>query len=508
MKKTAKIQRLLLAISLVSALAILNGGSSVFAQQARPTAVNPNAAKQNATGRPAVSSTTAAPKLPAPAQKSEQLALNAAAKPESPVQLDTTEYSLKSSRTVGSCDLVEVLLEVVGQVKQVTPELKEVSDKMEVVTGFRYEERVDTFSTNPANPLRSLRRYELARAKMNIGDTRKNPELENELKTVVCEVKDGDCILYSPSGLLRSEQMLLIEGLPGNTLVLDRLLPEKDVKIGDSWKIPEQTLMSFLYVDAIKTNETKAVLTAVTDDIALVEIVGSVEAVYLGALTELDVQVKYQFDLKSGRIVWLGVLLDQKRSIGHAAPGLEARARLQVKILPIEKPNVLSEAFVEKIRKSDSGEQNLKLRYEFDERPWSFQHARHWFIIVDDVKSTILRMVVDGDLVAQCQIQDMGTVAPGTMPSLKTFQSDLEKGLESSGAVTAFKEEAVHPNGTREYHVILDGEVKNIPLRWIYYLLTDTKGNQRVVVFVLEEGKMELFDEEDIAIIDSFRIHK
>lgn len=422
-------------------------------------------------------------------------------------ELDQSEYSLRTLRTKGVCDLVEVLLEVVGEVKQVTTELKEVNEKMEVVAGFRYEERVDEISSEPNGTSRSFRQYDLARAKMNIGDQRKNPELDRNQRSIICEVKNAKTNFFSPNIPLKSEQMLLVEGLPGNTIIIDCLLPEKDVKVGDSWTIPNETLAAFLYIDTIRTNNTKAVLTAVADDIALVEIVGDVEGSYLGAFTEQKVHTKYQFDLKSGRIVWLGLLNDIKRSIGHAGPGIEVRARLQMKILPIEEPKILTDSFVKNL-KTDPGKDILQLRYENEGRPWAFRHDREWFFIMDDPKSTILRRIVDGELIAQCQIQDMGTVSKRNMPSLESFRMELEKGLSQakSNAMTVLKNESTHIHGYTQYTVILDGSVDEKPLRWIYYLLTDSRGNQRIIVFVLDESNIEAFGEEDDVFVQNFQI--
>ena len=54
---------------------------------------------------------------------------------------------LASSHQSGSADVVEVSLEASGEVVQTTSTGKEERSLMEVVAGFKYEERYDSYST-------------------------------------------------------------------------------------------------------------------------------------------------------------------------------------------------------------------------------------------------------------------------------------------------------------------------------------------------------------------------
>lgn len=470
---------------------------------ARPESPAP-APLESARPNPPVAKSTPDPVVPKP------LSIAAAGKEPSgnlpvPTDLDEATYELVSERKVGRSDLVETLLEVTGTVKQLDPELKQVNDKMEVVAGFRYEERLDRFSSKATGALRSIRQYNLAKAKMKIGDSLKVPELDPELRQIICVCEEGKAVLFPPSGQLTGDQLLLIEDLPGNTLVLDRLLPSKPVRVGDAWKIPESVLQSFLSVDAVTDAEIEAVLTAVADQMAMVEIVGNVSGVYLGAATEMEVRAKYQFDLHAGRINWLGMMIEEDRSIGHVGPGLELVARLQVKISPLEQPESLTDDRVAGMNK-EPGEETMILKYEAGKGPWRFRHDRNWYIFQDEEQTTVLRRLNRGDLVAQCNIADMGRVDPATMTTLEKFQKELGEGLGESFESIASAEESSHPAGYKEYCVHIDGKVDDLPLRWIYYLLTDKKGNQAVVVFVIERGQLETFDSAGRELIDSFRL--
>ncbi|MDR2117337.1 MAG: hypothetical protein LBP87_13245 [Planctomycetaceae bacterium] len=426
--------------------------------------------------------------------------------PANIANISEEKFLLKSSRQSGSTDLVETLLEVTGDVKQVSNDLKATTDKMEVVAGFRYEERVEQFS-HSTGPLVSIRQYNLAKSKMKIGEQIKMPELDEELQTIVCSLEGDKVSLFSPRGLLRGEQLLLIEDLPGNTLTLDRLLPNKEMRVGDTWKISDSVLRSFLSVDAVTESNVEAVLTAVADKMAMIEVVGDVSGVYLGAATEMSIRAKFQFDLNLRRINWLGLLIEENRSIGHVGPGLDLVARLQVKISPIEVPQVLTDNAIREINTKPS-DNILKLKYNGGKGPWRFSHDRDWYIFQDDPQTTILRKLHKGELVAQCNIADMGKVDIKTMTTLDKFKKELADGLgKNFGKIVAAGE---HTNkfGYKVFTVLIDGTVEELSLRWIYNLMTDQNGQQSVVVFVVEADMLEQFADADEVLLKTYQMGK
>ncbi|MDR0871158.1 MAG: hypothetical protein LBN39_10245 [Planctomycetaceae bacterium] len=421
-------------------------------------------------------------------------------------ELSGEKVLLASSRKRGAADLVETLLEVSGDVNEVDAEMKEATNKMEVVAGFRYEERLSQFSA-AGSSLVSVRKYNLAKAKMKIGDVIKTPELDNELQTIVASLDGSKVALFSPNGSLRGEQLLLIEDLPGNTLTLDRLLPNKEVAVGDTWKISDSVLRSFLSVDAVTESNVEAVLTAVADKMAMVEVVGDVSGVYLGAATEMNIRAKYQFDMERQRINWLGLLIEEDRSVGHVGPGMNVVARLQVKVSPLDAPQSLTDDIVEGID-AKPNVQTLQLKYGGGKGPWRFSHDRSWYVFQDDVQATILRKLSKGELIAQCNIADMGKVDLKTMTTLDKFQKELSNGLGKNFGKVAAAEEKQNKAGYKVFTVLIDGTVDELNLRWIYNLLTDKDGQQAVVVFVVEEENLEAFGDADEVLLDTFRLGK
>jgi len=438
------------------------------------------------------------PSLPAPAVAALQPVPLPAARTPTPGR-----YLLQSARQRGSTDLVETLLEVTGEAIQITSDLRETRERMEVVAGFRYEERIEQFSLT--GQLSSVRQYNLAKSRMRIGDNIRTPELSSNVQTIVGTLERDKVVLFSPHGSLRGEQLLLIEDIPGNTLTIDRLLPNREVAIGESWTISDSVLRSFLSVDAVLSSNVEAILTAVADNMAMVEIVGDVSGIYLGATTEMSVRAQFQFDLEIKRINWLGAIIQETRSIGHVGPGLEHTARLQVKISPLDAPLTLTDATMTTISTRPNPDV-LQLQYDGGRGPWRFSHDRTWYVYQDDPQTTVLRKLVNGELVAQCNIADMGTVDVRTMTTLERFQQDLVAGLGNHFGRIAAAAEYEDQRGNRVFKVLLDGMVDDLALRWIYHLITDSNGRQTVVVFVVEASMLDQFSNADEVLLDTYRM--
>ena len=451
---------------------------------------------------------SAAPAKPAPATASLPSASQTPGKANTSPSAATSKptpgkYLLKSGRQKDSTDLVETLLEVTGNAKQYSSDSKEMKEKMEVVAGFRYEERIDQFS--PSGQLVSVRQYNLAKSKMKVGDQTKMPELSSDLQTIVCTVDKDKVSLFSPHGSLRGEQLLLIEDIPGNTLTIDRLLPKGEVAIGESWNISDNVLRSFLSVDAVITSNVEAVLTAVADNMAMVEVVGDVSGVYLGAATEMSVRAKLQFDLTLHRINWLGAMIEERRSVGHVGPGVDLVARLQVKISPIDEPQALTSTAMKTIATQPTPAV-MQLKYDGGKGPWRFAHDRSWYVYQDDPQTTVLRKLVNGELIAQCNIADMGTVEVKTMTTLEKFKQDLVVGLGNNFGKIAASSEYEDKRGYKIYKVLLDGMVDDLSLRWIYHLVTEKDGRQSIVVFVVESAMLDQFDNADEVLLETYRM--
>ncbi|MBQ5790108.1 MAG: hypothetical protein IIW01_07440, partial [Thermoguttaceae bacterium] len=143
--------------------------------------------------------------VPAPRPlPSQRLGAVAPAKPAAA----PTSCLLQSSRKVGSADVVEISLEASGDVVQTTFDGQTERAPMEVVAGFKYEERYERYA--PVGPVRSIRQYEQAGMKRKFGASVARPLLDASRKFIVSDFDGQKTTLYSPVGAMKSEQYSLL----------------------------------------------------------------------------------------------------------------------------------------------------------------------------------------------------------------------------------------------------------------------------------------------------------
>jgi hypothetical protein len=408
---------------------------------------------------------------------------------------------------VGVIDKVELTLEAVGDVIQFLEgtETESQSRRMQMIAGFRYEERTEKYDTSSLEHLQSVRHYEIARAEIQIGDQAAKPALDLNRRQIICDVRDNKVSLFSSIGPLKDDQMLLIEDLPANSLLLDHFLPDKPVKVGDSWTFQDDVLAPLLSLDAIEAQDMEAVLMSVKDDIALVEINGDVDAAYLGAGSAMNIRIMYQFDLLLRRIVWLGLVITESRSLGNVGPAVDMIAKLTLKIQPDIEPVQLKPDRI--IIIPDDIEKYLTLVYDSpDKGAWRFLHGRNWYIIYDLPDSMKMRLMINGELISQCDIVSMGKADSASPTKLVDFQRDLKNELKDSFGKFLTATEGKTIKGYNELRVVISNESKEMPLVWIYYLLTKNDGTRAILAFVVHQDMLEEFNDADRAIVDSFEI--
>lgn len=395
------------------------------------------------------------------------------------------KHVLESSRTTGSVDRIDASLEVSGKVRVLDKESELQELELGVLANLVYDERSLLVSISPKAPLRSIRHYDQAMAAIEVDNQETNPTLRDDRRLIAVSVNDGKSTLYSPTGPLDHDELDLTD-IPANTLVLDRLLPHHQrVAVGDTWKHSDELVGLLLGLDAVSSSEVESTLSSVKNSIALVELSGSLQGAIQGVSTEMQLRAKYQFDLNAKRITWFGLLIREKRSVGHVGPGLDIIARLQMKITPTKQSQYLTDAALAGLSLEPS-EESSWLTYESLAGGWQLLNDRRWFMTSDEAKSAVFRMIDDGQFVAQCNISSLPQIDVDKLPSLSKFQEDIETGLgEAFGQFLSAKQET-NDLGYRVFRVVVDGKASEIPIQWIYYLLADQTGQQLTMVFVVE----------------------
>lgn len=412
-------------------------------------------------------------------------------------------YSFRCQRGLGTIDRVESALDVGGELK-VADNNKVKRLKMTVLANLVYDERTVEVPGKAQGVWRSIRYYDKAGAGIQVDNDGTKPALRDERRLMGVAIEGPKVTLFSPQGALTREELDLVD-LLGNSLLMDQLLPDQPVKLGQQWSHSADLMAGLLGLDAVAQTDVASTLLTVAEDKARFEMAGKVSGAIDGISTEVELKAKYHFDLKAGRICWFGLLVRENRSIGHVGPGLEVTARLQMKITPAVQSAHLTEAAVAKLPLKPTPELT-QLAYESGKGGWKFQHDRRWFITHDDANLADLRLLDRGELVAQCKVSSLPSATAGKEATLASFQEDIKHGLGKN--FKQFIEAGQFGNEAdyRIFRVVVDGVASELPIRWIYYLVADKHGHQVVFAFVLESRLQEMFAKADERLVSSVRL--
>ena len=255
-------------------------------------------------------------------------------------------------------------------------------------------------------------------------------DLVEDRRLIVVSMGEERPILHSPAGPLSREQLELID-VQGNSARLHALLPDKAIKVGDSWPNTNNALKDILGLDAIAKSDVKSRLVKIEAGVAKLEMSGSLEGAIDGVSSTIQINSKYSYNIQQGRITWFALAVKEKRSIGHASPGFEVTARLRMAIELLEESPQLEDPLLEEVPLTiEVG--SVLLEHKSPKGEFAIMHDRRWHPLSESGHVTVLRMIDRGELVAQCNISRLPDLPAGKHIQIEELQTDIQKGAHRS----------------------------------------------------------------------------
>lgn len=409
-------------------------------------------------------------------------------------------FDLRPQRQPGSSARVELLLEVGGDLK-VVHEQKVTPVPMTVVGSALYDEILLDVPTSSAGKARSARNYHKLEAQLQVDTERQDTTLREDRRTIGVEYADETTTYWNAVGPLSRDELDLLD-VAGNSLLIDGLLPAQPMSVESTWQHEAALLAALLGLDAISDNDVTSILKEVTPEFARMELAGSVHGAIGGVSSEIEIKGKYKFDRNTARITWFALLIKEKRSIGHVGPGIDAVARLQMKITPLAEPDADLLAAAGEIRR-DGFDDLLSLGYRASNGRFQFLYDRRWHIVNDEPDLVVLRRVDRGELVAQANATPLAPMTADNPVTLAKFQEDVKKALGSNFQQFTSASEQTARDGRRFYRVVAQGAAAELPVQWHYYLVFDQRGRQISLVFTLEQSLVEKMGDADQQLVSS-----
>ncbi|MCE9606901.1 MAG: hypothetical protein K8U03_18595 [Planctomycetia bacterium] len=394
---------------------------------------------------------------------------------------------------------VEAVLEIGGVLT-----LKEKSGikslPTSVVARFAYDEKL---LDDTADARRSARNYRQAEAKYVVDKLTTEAKLDDARKLFLIRTTDAQPEMLCPLAPLTADELDLVQ-IPFNSLLVEQLLPSKEVAVGDAWTHTDRFIAGLLNLDAVSQTTVASVLTEIDDTSARIELKGVVQGAIDGVATEIEITGRYKFDRAQKRVTWLAVLMKEKRSIGHVEPGLEVQSRLQMVIAPTTEPEALNNDNLEEVVAGPTADA-LRIRYSSSDKLFAFDHDRRWHVMADRANVLSLRMVDRGELVAQCNVTSVVLPDATRRPTLAQFQADVRRSLDKHFGQFTQVTEAENSLGHTVFRAEATGEVEELAITWIYYLVQDAHGRQTVFAFTCEQPMLERMAGADEEIISTLQ---
>lgn len=419
-----------------------------------------------------------------------------------PLAADEATYDLSVAIPESPARSVEAVLEVQGELKLNADGSEVTRLPMQAEGKLAYEERlVGDGQASPSG--RSVRYYTTAEANIRLGEGGFQPKLDGDHRLIVARSDDGRVTFTCPDQILAREEIELLE-IPGDSLLINCILPTSPVNIGSEWEIDEHRLAGMLDLDVITEAAVVCKLKSVTNDTALIEAAGNVSGAVNGVASTISLQAKANYDLKKKMLTWFAVALKEKREIGHAEPGFEVTARLRLSASPIAAPTHLSDERLASLRMEDAADLEL-LESRSEEGHFRVMLDRRWHVMSHRFDVSVLRFVDGGDLIAQCNISPLPDLEAGRELSLEEFQADVRRALGDRLSQIVEASQSTTGDKKRVLRVVASGIVSDVPIHWIYYHATNEDGRRAAIAFTLEADLVERFAESDQTVIETLR---
>lgn len=274
---------------------------------------------------------------------------------------------------------------------------------------------------------------------------------------------------------------------------------------GESWNNDAAVMGPLLTLDTVAVCEVQSVLDTFNENYAKIRLAGTVHGTADGAATQQEIRGVYLFDRRLQRVTRLNLAVRENRSIGSATPGLDAVAKLQIVVAPIETSANLDDATVSKIK--DQGRVPAsELSFESPKLGFRVKHDRQWYVTAEAREAITFRRVDCGDLVAQCTLTALPPKSEGRQTSLEQFQQDVTHSLGKSFGELVSSRQWQNAAGLYCYEVVIRGLVEELPVEWHYYLLAPESGHRVSVAVTIEKPMLERVANTDRGMVESLQL--
>ncbi|MEZ6152785.1 MAG: hypothetical protein R3C09_22020 [Pirellulaceae bacterium] len=353
-------------------------------------------------------------------------------------------------------------------------------------------------------PTAAARRYIEAEAENWVSGKSSRSKLRSDCAETRLLPHKGLWQQYCDTNPLDSREVQLLQS-PINSAALELLLPLEPARPDSQWAVSAQDAKQLFNLDAVHKSALTAKISKVENGVATVALRGELDATANSVPTRLDINGNFQVKLASrcAMVTWLGLVIQEERELSQAEPGFDITARVRLIREESDAKIDISSAALRKLATDDDDGRWLVKLHSTAGR-YTMLSDRRWHIHRDSPEESILRMVENNTVIAQCTVSRLVELEAGQQLTMEGLQADI-KGLLGKGFGEFLEStEKVTSTKLRMIRTVVGGELEEVPIQWIYTHLSDDSGRRLALIFTMGGTETERFGAADEQMAGSF----
>jgi hypothetical protein len=355
-------------------------------------------------------------------------------------------------------------------------------------------------------PETTARLYHEAVASIVVAAEKLDQRLPADRRLIVARRAATGLTCFALAGQLSREELDLVtehfnpQALPG-------LLPGKVINVGDNWSIGDRAVQTACVFDGLIKAELKGKLLAVQDGVATFSIEGTAEGIEQGARVKVAVTARGTFDVASSRITTLQWKQTDQREQGPINPASQVEATLTLRRQPTtETAKELSDPALANFAKGPIPARLLELHYTDPKQRYRLVYPRDWHITGQTDTHLILRLLDQGDFIAQATLSVWRKADPGKHSTVAEFKKAVSEAPGwVPGKVLADRE---LPTGAGRwlYRLTVEGKLEDAAIVQSFFLLAGPRGDQITVTVASKPEKHQLIDNRVVSLVQAIEL--
>ena len=375
---------------------------------------------------------------------------------------------------------------------------------LDVNANLKFDQRISSSSTKKPQ---AIRYFDVAAAEIKAGKGVTETKLADQNRLVIARMaqEQNENHVFEAASLedrLSQKEYELLK-TPGDSLAYPDLFNKSEVKVGDRWQPSKDLIADLVSINRVISSDVSMMLKSVEDGLAKIYLYGDLKGESDDIITNMSIKGIAMLNIEEKMLTSLKMTIDEERRAGQFAPGFEGKIKLDSRISRTGSNPKLSKQELAKIYKGK------KVKFDFllepTDSPFRLIHSKNWRVIASQSQAAVLRYIVDGQLIAQCNVVELPRRPADNPLKLEDFRTEIGKiTANSQGAEIADYKEIVTASGLQALRIAVDGFEQEIPFSWLYYHISTNDGRRVTFVFTLEKDAEDYFSSADRMLVNNF----